>query len=92
MTAGDLLSFIRYKGGTLIASEAAFITRQILLALEYLHNRDIVHRDIKPDNILMTSLEAGGRVVLTDFGCAKEVTQPAKRMQTIVGTYEYCAP
>jgi protein-serine/threonine kinase len=69
VTAGDLLSFIRYKGGTLVASEAAFITRQILL-----------------------SLEAGGRVVLTDFGCAKEVTQPAKRMQTIVGTYEYCAP
>lgn len=92
MTAGDLLSFLRYKGGTLQASEAAFITRQILLAVEYLHDRDIVHRDIKPDNILMTSLEAGGRVVLTDFGCAREVTQPIERMQTIVGTSEYCAP
>ncbi|KAJ5665321.1 uncharacterized protein N7477_007769 [Penicillium maclennaniae] len=92
VTAGDLVSFLRYRGGTIEEREAAFITRQVLLAIEYLHDRDIVHRDIKPDNILITSLGQCGRVVLTDFGCARRVPQPIERMQTITGTYEYCAP
>lgn len=73
MTAGDLFSFIQYKGGKLGDIESAVIVRQVLMALNYLHDRDIVHRDLKPDNILMTSLADGGRVVLTDFGCAKLV-------------------
>ncbi|KAJ6107648.1 hypothetical protein N7523_008971 [Penicillium sp. IBT 18751x] len=92
VTAGDLVSFLRYRGGTIEEREAVFITRQVLLAIEYLHDRDIVHRDIKPDNILITSLGQCGRVVLTDFGCARRVPQPIERMQTITGTYEYCAP
>jgi len=92
VTGGDLHSFLRYKHGAVEPTEAAFIIRQILLAVEYLHDRDIAHRDIKPENILITALEAGDRVVLSDFGSAKEVAQPIERMQTIVGTSEYCAP
>jgi Serine/threonine protein kinase len=92
VTAGDLVSFLRYRGGNLKEPEAAFITRQVLLAIEYLHDRDIVHRDIKPDNILLTSLESCGRFVLTDFGCARLFPNTIDRMKTITGTYEYCAP
>ncbi|KAJ5176749.1 uncharacterized protein N7482_002626 [Penicillium canariense] len=92
VTCGDLFSFLRYKGGQLEDTTAAMIIRQILLALEYLHDRDIVHRDVKPDNVLMTSLEIGGRVVLTDFGCARLVNQSVQRMTSVVGTLEYCAP
>ena len=92
VACGDLFSFIRNQGGLLEETTAALIIRQILLALEYLHDRNIVHRDVKPDNILMTSLEVGGRVVLADFGCAKLVNQPVQRMTSVVGTLEYCAP
>ena len=71
------------------------IIRQILKALEYLHERGVVHRDLKPDNILMTSLAEGSRVVLTDFGAAtnlnRQGTQP-QRMVTQIGTLEYAAP
>lgn len=92
ITAGDLFSFIEYKGGRLGCIEAAVIIRQILMALDYLHDRNIVHRDLKPDNILMTSLADGCRVVLTDFGCARLVRPSIERMSTVVGTFEYSAP
>ncbi|CAL5871977.1 uncharacterized protein PFLUO_LOCUS6234 [Penicillium psychrofluorescens] len=92
ITAGDLFSFLSYKGGRLEDISAAVIIHQILLALDYLHDQRIVHRDLKPDNILMTSLDDGGRVVLTDFGCARYINPPVQRMSTIVGTAEYCAP
>lgn len=92
VTCGDLFSFIQNNGGPLEEKTAALIIRQILLALEYLHGQNIVHRDVKPDNILMTSLEVGGRVVLADFGCARLVNQSVQRMSSVVGTLEYCAP
>ncbi|KAF7617181.1 hypothetical protein AFLA_005226 [Aspergillus flavus NRRL3357] len=92
VTAGDLFSYIQYKGGKLDDIEAAVIVRQVLMALDYLHQRGIVHRDLKPDNILMTSLADGCRVVLTDFGCARLVRPTIERMSTLIGTFDYSAP
>jgi protein-serine/threonine kinase len=92
VTAGDLFSYIQYKGGTLPDIEAAVIVRQAVIALEFLHNQNIVHRDLKPDNILMTSRADGCRVVLTDFGCATLIDTDSARMSSMVGTMEFCAP
>ncbi|RHZ74237.1 hypothetical protein CDV55_107134 [Aspergillus turcosus] len=92
VTAGDLFSFIQYKGGKLGDIEAAVIVRQVVMALDYLHEQNIVHRDLKPDNILMTSLADGSRVMLTDFGCARLVQSRIERMSTKIGTYDYSAP
>ena len=92
ITAGDLFSYVEYKGGKLLEVEAAVIVRQILVAVDYIHNLNIVHRDLKPENILMTSLTAGARVVLTDFGTARRINDPSYRMMSFVGTADYCAP
>ncbi|XP_065051113.1 uncharacterized protein LOC135680839 [Rhopilema esculentum] len=68
-------------------------TRQIISALAYLHSRDIVHRDIKGANIMLTS---GGVVKLIDFGCAKhlnvDLTDPSQSANSLIGTPYWMAP
>ena len=66
------------------------ITREIALALNYAHERGVIHRDIKPDNIM---LRDDGAAVLTDFGIAR--AKDSKRMTmtgTVLGTPHYMSP
>lgn len=63
---------------------------QICLALDYVHGRGLVHRDIKPGNVVVA---ATGRVTLLDFGLASPVpSAPTVDRKVYVGTVEYAAP
>ncbi|PVU98985.1 hypothetical protein BB560_005571 [Smittium megazygosporum] len=90
ISGGDLFDHIT-KSSSLSEQETKFITYQLLLALKYLHERGISHRDVKPENILLGSKETYSRVYLSDFGMARVVNE-GSRMKTICGTFQYIAP
>lgn len=85
---GELLGLIR-KAGKLLESSAQFYGATILLALEELHSRDILYRDLKPENVL---LDRDGYAKLSDFGLAKQHMGGRARAHSHVGTEQYWAP
>jgi serine/threonine protein kinase len=93
--AGDLYSYAQSHGGHVDDYNARVITKQITLALEYMHSQGIAHRDIKQENVLIASTDFGGRVMLTDFGFATYATANngrMGRMMSKVGTEGFVAP
>ena len=81
----------RLEAGPIPIDLARRVLREAALALGHAHQRRIVHRDVKPANIM---LEDDGRVVLTDFGISKAVQEasPLTGTGTIIGTPHYMAP
>jgi eukaryotic-like serine/threonine-protein kinase len=88
---GEILDHLARRRAPLQAPEVAEIGRQIALGLEAAHQVGVVHRDLKPGNVLV---DREGRVVLTDFGLARATAGDPQltRGQLFAGTPSYMAP
>src|SRR5256714_296268 len=87
---GETLTERVRNRGPLAPSEASRVLRDVAWALAYAHGQGVIHRDVKPDNIL---LENGGRVLVADFGIASAVAGAgALTTGEVVGTPEFMSP
>ncbi|KAJ3094517.1 camp-dependent protein kinase catalytic subunit [Phlyctochytrium planicorne] len=82
---GELFSYLR-KSGRFPNHIAKFYAAEVVMAFEYLHSKDIIYRDLKPENLL---IDAKGHIKITDFGFAKVVPDVT---WTLCGTPDYLAP
>ncbi|XKL61565.1 hypothetical protein PGB90_008622 [Kerria lacca] len=82
---GELFSYLR-NSGRFTSTAGNFYAAEIVVALDYLHSKGVVYRDLKPENLL---LDREGHLKITDFGFAKKLTD---RTWTLCGTPEYLAP
>ncbi|MCP4539932.1 MAG: protein kinase [Chloroflexi bacterium] len=87
LNLGELLSQHIAEGGLMPHAEVLRIGRTIASALDYAHEKGVIHRDVKPANAIMAS---DGRVVLTDFGLAMDVEQGS--LGEVFGSSHYVAP
>uniref|UniRef100_A0A8C3AQE6 protein kinase C n=1 Tax=Cyclopterus lumpus TaxID=8103 RepID=A0A8C3AQE6_CYCLU len=89
---GDMLEMIlSSEKGRLPERITKFMVTQILGALRHLHFKNIVHCDLKPENVLLASAEAFPQVKLCDFGFARIIGEKSFR-RSVVGTPAYLAP
>lgn len=94
---GDDLSDVLDREGPLAPLRAIAVMRQLASALEEAHRLGVVHRDIKPQNMMLLRYKPGGRLVLKvlDFGMAKQVGNKSMSLTApgiLVGTPKYVAP
>src|SRR5437016_6765745 len=88
---GETLTERVRRRGPLPPSEAARILRDVAWALAYAHGQGVVHRDVKPDNILIE--QGSGRVLVADFGIAGVVAGAGALVAgEVVGTPEFMSP
>lgn len=87
--AGGDLSELIAKKKQLSEDVVQFYTAEIVLAVEALHNENVLYRDLKPENIV---LDAGGHIRLTDFGLAKEAMTAWAMTRSFCGPQGYFPP
>jgi YVTN family beta-propeller protein len=81
-------------GGPLEPDEAADITRQVAAGLDAAHEAGLVHRDVKPANIMLEGTATGRRAFLGDFGISRMLAATGRLTETgeMLGTVDYVAP
>ena len=92
--SGDNLAKRLHERGVLTVDETRKVLREVADALAYAHDRGVVHRDIKPDNILLD--QTSGRPLVTDFGIARAMDSEGDSRLTAtgmaIGTPAYMSP
>jgi serine/threonine-protein kinase len=86
---GETLRKFCEKGSLLSLRQVLYIIVETASALDYAHSRGVIHRDIKPGNIMLLR---EGRVKVTDFGIAKAISSSQTKSGVVLGTPNYMSP
>ena len=89
MSGGKLTDLIT-RNETFSDEDVAYVAKTLCSALAYLHERGLLHRDIKSDNVLID--KTTGKLALADFGFGADLTDGRKFRETVVGTPYWMAP
>ena len=87
--AGDLKEFARANPASSLLYK---LLKDVLLGLEYLHSKGIIHRDLKAQNILLLKQDGQLTAKISDFGISKDIGSGGQSSSMMVGTIEYMAP
>lgn len=90
-SGGELFDRIMHDG-KYTEEDAVNIVVQILKAVEYLHSQNIIHRDLKPENLLYLDKSKDSRIVLADFGIARQLENDDDVIYRPAGSLGYVAP
>ena len=88
LNGGELFTYLR-KEQRFAENRARFYAAEMIVAIGALHSRDIIYRDLKPENVL---LDGEGHIRITDFGLSKQGVKQTDRTYSFCGTPEYLAP
>ncbi|XP_043198886.1 calcium/calmodulin-dependent protein kinase type 1-like [Amphibalanus amphitrite] len=89
VTGGELFDRIVEKG-SYTEKDASNLIRQVLAAVDFMHEQGVVHRDLKPENLLYFSPDEDSKIMISDFGLSK--MEDSGIMATACGTPGYVAP
>ncbi|GMR45400.1 hypothetical protein PMAYCL1PPCAC_15595 [Pristionchus mayeri] len=89
VTGGELFDRIVAKG-SYTEKDASNLIKQVLAAVQYMHDNGVVHRDLKPENLLYFNSDEDSKIMISDFGLSK--TEDSGIMATACGTPGYVAP
>jgi len=85
---GELFNLLQ-KRKSFTEDQTRFYTSQMVLAIEYLHSKHVIYRDLKPENVL---IDRQGYIRITDFGLSKNNVKGDRDAHSVCGTPEYLAP
>lgn len=91
LTGGTLRDYMKKNNSKISEDQAREFVKSIALALEYMKQYGIIHRDIKPINILLTDDPLKPELKLVDFGLAA-ILGPAQSCKGYAGTLDFCSP
>jgi serine/threonine protein kinase len=87
----SLENLFNYCGRKFSLKTVLLLADQLISRFQYIHSKGYIHRDVKPDNLLMGVCTRGNTVYTTDIGLAKEIEDPDRRTYSVVGTLRYAS-